>query len=204
MGNKNINIGIISASGAGLCTVLFAVFIIAGANMLSYFVCLLLSIFYLINVISNNVVINKTEKIYSQIGIAFAIIYCVLICIVYYTQITFVRLGNPSIEALSIVSYSPPKTVFFALDILGYTFLSLSTLFVAFTILKYLILKIFLIIHGIIGISGFVVPLLPYFYNSADNSSDNIGTIVLFSWCLLFIPICLLFIFYYNKRSKEI
>lgn len=204
LNRTNINVGIISAAGAGLCTVLFAIFIIIGADMCSYFICLLLSIFYLVMSVSNNSIVKDSNKMISNIAVVFAVIYCTLICIVYYTQISFVRLGNPSKEVLSIVAYFPPKTAFFAIDILGYTFLALSTLFIAFTIEKNKILKIILITHGIVGTLGFITPLLSYFYKMQENSSDNTGSIALFIWCILFIPICFLFAKYFiNKLSEK-
>ena len=203
LNRTTINVGIISAIGAGLCTALFAIFIIIGADMYSYFICLLLSIFYLVMSVSNNSIVKDSNKMISNIAVVFAVIYCTLICIVYYTQISFVRLGNPSKEALSVVAYFPPKTAFFAIDILGYTFLALSTLFIAFSIEKNKILKIILIIHGIVGTLGFITPLLPYFYEMQENSSDNTDSIALFSWCILFISICFLFAKYFINKLKE-
>ena len=77
-------------------------------------------------------------------------------------------------------------------------------MFLAFSVEKDRLLKVLLIIHGIIGVSGFIVPLLPFLYSASDNSSDNIGSIALMGWCVLFIPICVLFVRYFIRKLKSI
>lgn len=129
-----------------------------------------------------------SSKMYARLSIAFAIIYCTLVCIVYYTQLSFVRLGSPSPEALSIVAYTPPRTAFFALDILGYFFMPLSVFFLGLTMDTGLLLRKLLMSMGLWGGTCIAVPLLPFFYEQSDSSSDAVRIIALFLWSILFFP----------------
>lgn len=164
----------------------------------------------MIKVYNDNVlyaVADSEKKIYGRIAISFAIVYAVYICLVYYTQITVVRLGGMSKEILSVISYSPSGTLFFAIDMLGYTFLTLSTFSAAFIFskkgLEGLIKKL-LIIHGTFAIPTFIFPMLPIF--GASDATKNItfgGVIALLAWCALFAPICFLITKYFSDRIRK-
>jgi len=72
------------------------------------------------------------KKIWSHIGVAFSIIYAVLVSIVYFIQTTFMvplylggNVGDATLLIFNMGSFM------FALDVLGYGFMSLSTLFAA-------------------------------------------------------------------------
>lgn len=192
-----------SAIGTGISILLFGITIfIPSLTMLAYGSSIGIAICYLIMVVTNDTFVSEGNAIYSSLSKCFAIIYCTLVCIVYYTQISFVRLGAPSAEVLSIVAYSPPKTAYFALDILGYFFMSFSVFFLSFTIAGNRLLKTSLIIMGIWGMTCIVVPLLPFLYENSDSSSDNFGLVVLSLWSILFIPISVLLAKYFHKIGK--
>lgn len=79
---------------------------------------------------------SKDTKAAGLSGIAFAIIYVVLILLVYYAECTTIRLNqNLSQETLSIISYSYIGSLFFIYDLLGYGFMGLSTFFIGFIII---------------------------------------------------------------------
>jgi hypothetical protein len=192
-----------SAIGTGISVLAFGITIfIPKLTMWAYGSSIGIAICFLIMVISNDAFVSDNNRFFSNLSKSFATIYCTLICIVYYTQISFVRLGSPSAEALSIVAYSPPKTAYFALDILGYCFMSMSVLFFAFTIVGNRLLKTSMIIVGVWGITSIIVPLLPFLYENSDSSSDVFGVIVLSLWSILFIPISVLLALYFHKNSK--
>lgn len=200
-------IGYYSSLLTGICVILFAISIIFSyftkTIMFSFFVCLFLSIFYviMINALYSQAATNR--KIFGRISLSFSVIYAVYICLVYYTQLTVVRLGGLSKEVLNIISYTPPGTLFFAIDMLGYTFLALSTFVGAFMFenkgLEGLIKKLFLI-HGSLAIPTFIFPMLPIFENQNSGNNDTSGIFALLAWCILFAPICFLVANYFKIK----
>ena len=79
---------------------------------------------------------SEERKIWSHIGLVFATIYAVLISINYYVQLTFVvpRLlqGDANSVSLQPFLFVPFDSFLYSVDILGYSFMSLATLFAAF------------------------------------------------------------------------
>ena len=76
--------------------------------------------------------VSKSNKIWAQIALAYAVIYAVLVSFVYYSQLTYVIPASLRGEAEQVALLAFGFGSFmFAVDILGYTFMSLATLFVA-------------------------------------------------------------------------
>jgi hypothetical protein len=79
---------------------------------------------------------SEERKIWSHIGLVFATIYAVLISINYYVQLTFVvpRLLQGDVDSVSLQPFLfvPFDSFLYSVDILGYSFMSLATLFAAF------------------------------------------------------------------------
>jgi len=75
------------------------------------------------------------KKIWSQMGLIFAIMYSTLICMNYFVQLTFVA---PALYSGTITESVKPflfnvfNSFTYSVDLLGYSFMSLSTLFAAF------------------------------------------------------------------------
>jgi len=76
----------------------------------------------------------EDKKVRSHAGLMFATIYAVLISINYYVQLTLVvpRLMRGDIEDIRFLLFIPFDSFLYSVDILGYSFMSLSTLFAAF------------------------------------------------------------------------
>jgi hypothetical protein len=74
----------------------------------------------------------EEKKLWSHAGLAFALIYAVLVSIVYFVQTTFMvplhLQGEAQNAALLIFDMG---SFMFAIDVLGYGFMSLATLFIA-------------------------------------------------------------------------
>jgi hypothetical protein len=109
-----------------------------------------------------NAIAPETKKIFSQIGLAFAIVYTTIIPTNYYLQLFVVRLNLQSgtLEGLSILAQPNLHSIFFALETLGYGFLSLATLFVSlvFTSGKLEIwMRSLFIVSGVVGVFGVLV-----------------------------------------------
>jgi hypothetical protein len=174
-------------------TILFALSGFLDAPNASYAVCLLLPLSYVVQCVSHRHVIPAEGALFAELAVVFAAMYCACICVVYYTQLTFVRLGKPSPDALSVVQY-PPPSAFFAVDILAYTFLGISTLFVALSIedSESRALKTALFVHFVQAIVGFAIPLTPMVWGppKEDDGDDFNWMVPLYGWCLVFSICC--------------
>jgi len=200
-------VGKIGAAITGLAVLSFAVSMIFGLFTNTIFASCLSSIFIAIGfipfMVSVFAVSNNTEKrAIGFTGIAFAIIYAVIIFLVYYAECTTVRMnGSLSDEALSIISYGYIGSMFFNYDLLGYGFMGLSTFLVAFTVdvnkKSDRAFRLLLWIHGIFFLSCLILPMFPVF---SAGESNVPGTIILETWCAYFLPICILGYKYFSRK----
>lgn len=73
-----------------------------------------------------------SRKVFSLIAIAFSVVYATIIAINYYIQLFVVRLNIVSgdLDDLLLLAMPNPHSVFFALEAIGYMFLSLGMLFI--------------------------------------------------------------------------
>ena len=76
------------------------------------------------------------RRIWSHAGIMFATIYSVMICINYYVQLTLVvpHMIRGEVESIRPFLFTPFNSFIYSVDVLGYSFMSLSTLFAAFAL----------------------------------------------------------------------
>jgi hypothetical protein len=75
----------------------------------------------------------EPKKIYSRVGLAFALVYAVVILVDYYLQLTVVvpSLQAGETEGLSLLTQYDPHGLFIALETLGYSMLTVALLFAA-------------------------------------------------------------------------
>ena len=107
---------------------------------------------------------SESKKVFSLVGLSFAIIYATLISLNYFIQLTFV---NQSTFDVSIFSMTNPQSMMWVIEVLGYFFMGLATLFAAPVFGSGRIEKIIkwlFIVNGILGIGallgyGMNVPL---------------------------------------------
>ena len=71
---------------------------------------------------------SDEKKVFSLVGLSFAIIYATLISVNYFIQLTFVRQTTFDV---SIFDMTNSQSMMWVIEILGYFFLGLSTLFAA-------------------------------------------------------------------------
>lgn len=95
---------------------------------------LLLGSAFLVLVISVDLAAPPDRKAWSRSALAFATIYTALISINYYVQLTWVgpRLAEGRMAGMEPFVFVPFDSFLYAVDILGYSFMSLATLFLAF------------------------------------------------------------------------
>jgi len=99
---------------------------------------------------------SERKKIFSLVGLSFAIIYATLISTNYFIQLTFV---NQTTFDVSIFSMTNPQSMMWVIEVLGYFFMGLATLFAAPVFSSGRIEKIIkwlFIINGILGIGALI------------------------------------------------
>ena len=88
---------------------------------------------FLVLVVSIHQATTPERRVWSHVAVAFATAYATLISIVYFAQLTWVgpRLTQGQTEGLEPFLFVPFDSFLYAVDILGYSFMSASTLFAA-------------------------------------------------------------------------
>lgn len=203
---KNAGVGKIGAAITGLSILAFAASMIAALYTDAIFACCLSGMFIAIGFIPFMAAINvcnaEKQSACAVSAMCFAVVYAVLIFLVYYAECTTVRMDTDlSGEALSIISYGHLGSLFFNYDLLGYAFMALSTFLTGLNFRAAdrcgRILKRLLMIHGVFFISCLLVPMFPVF---TEGTNNLIGTLLLEIWCLYFLPICILGCKYFAEQ----
>jgi len=88
----------------------------------------LLTLSFLILMASIHSYAPEERKVFSLVGLSFAIIYATLISINYFIQLTFVR--QSTFDA-SMFEMTNPQSMMWVIEVLGYFFMGLATLFAA-------------------------------------------------------------------------
>jgi hypothetical protein len=96
------------------------------------------------------------KKLFSMLGVVFACMYGVFISFNYYLQLTLIQ--TKAVD-LALFDMSNPVSMMWVIEILGYFFMGLSTVFISFifgtSIVEKLIKAIFLF-NGLLGIGGLI------------------------------------------------
>jgi hypothetical protein len=94
---------------------------------------LLLGVSFVVLMVSIHYVAQRSARIWSHIAVAFASMYATLISIVYYVQLAFVipRLARGDADDIGLLIFEPFDSFLYAVDVFGYSLMSLSTLFAA-------------------------------------------------------------------------
>ncbi|HEY3246012.1 MAG TPA: hypothetical protein VGM03_21940 [Phycisphaerae bacterium] len=94
---------------------------------------LLLGPSFLMLLVSVNEIARPERKVWSQSAVAFATIYTALIGINYFVQLTWVgpRLAAGKTAGIEQFLFTPFDSFLYAVDILGYSFMSVATLLAA-------------------------------------------------------------------------
>lgn len=177
----------------------FAISMLLGFYMGSYFSSMFIAFSFVPMICGYAHFSEKSRKLAGYIGVAFSAMYAAIILLVYFAQITTVRLVSLTGEAAAILDFQQ-FGLLFNYDMLGYALMALSTFFAGLTVnadlktdkwLKYL-----LMIHGIFFVSCLISPMLGLF--QADSPAW-IGVAVLEFWCLYFCPISVLSFLHFSK-----
>lgn len=88
---------------------------------------------FVVTMICLHYIAAPSVKIWTALGVAFALLYCADVSMVYFTQLTVVipPLLKEEINETHVLAFHT-KSFLMAVDCLGYFFMSLSTLFASF------------------------------------------------------------------------
>ena len=88
---------------------------------------------FLVLVVSIHQLASPDRRVWSHTAVVFATAYAVLVSTVYFVQLTLVapRLARGQIQGIEVFLFVPFDSFLYAVDILGYSFMSVATLFAA-------------------------------------------------------------------------
>jgi hypothetical protein len=92
---------------------------------------LFLALSFVVMMVCVHAYVPEERQVWTHAGLAFAIIYAVLVSIVYFVQLTVVlpRVLEGEGESVGVLLFTSFDSFMYALDVLGYGVMSLSTLF---------------------------------------------------------------------------
>ncbi len=183
---------------------LFAVCMLIPFDFGSYFVCMFLSIGYVMMAAGFSCESDAKHRVAAKVGMAFAVIYATLVLLVYFAQTTTVRLDAMTDQAIRLLDYSRGGLMF-SYDLLGYGMMALSTFFLGLTICGHnpvdRWLKRLMIIHGIFFFGCFIMPMTGAFSSMEGGETNICGVIALECWCAYFLPIGILAFAHFRSDS---
>ena len=183
----------------------FAVCMLIDFNFGSYFICMILPIGFIMMTTGFYNESESSKKVAAMNGVIFAAVYAVLIVIVYFAQITTVRLESLTEQAAQILDYRKGGLTF-NYDLLGYGFMALSTFFTGLTIEAKLkadkVLKWLMLMHGIFFLVCLIMPITGVLRQTADADAGKGGVIALECWCAYFIPIGVLSYIHFGDKHR--
>lgn len=199
----NKTLGIVSASVVTVATVGFALGMLLGNLPACYLTSLFIAWGYVLLVCSFASFSAPDRKAAAYAGIAFAVVYALFVCAVYFAQLTTVASGNAPTEVLFVLSYQNPGSLMFNFDLFGYAMMGLSTFFAGLALVpankpdKWL--RALLMIHGVFFVTCIVMPILGIFNKSIGGGSSGAGTIALLGWCAYFTPVGILSVLHFRR-----
>lgn len=131
------------------------------------------------------------KKVWSQLGLSFAVIYAVMCSLTYYIQLTFVANNYlPVAQEAALPFAFIPGTPLFAQDMLGYAFMTAATLAAAPVFAGGKLenwIKWLFIFHAILFLPAIVIPAIPMPVNETGTGvGDLIGRYANMVWCVYF------------------
>lgn len=198
----NKKIGIVSSAVNCIAIIFFAVSMLFYCNFGSYFASLFIALSFVPMMCSYASDADKENKSAGYISIAFASIYATIVALVYFAQLTTVRLNILTPQAIDLLDFQQCGLMF-NYDLLGYGLMSLATFFAGLTIMPQTktdkLLKNLLMIHGLFFVTCLIMPMLGIF---KSGSPAWIGVVILEFWCIYFSVVSILsFIHFVRNKS---
>jgi hypothetical protein len=148
---------------------------------------------------------RESLRIFGLLALVAAVIYAPLCISNYFLQLSIVAF-NPlhlSGEVLQAIEFKPGSLAF-ALDMLGYGFLCLTTLAAGFALVKARdrALRALCFFHGALAVPTFAAPIMSGIFLSTSGQANDIGSYILLFWCIVFVPIALLFMRHFRDGQE--
>jgi hypothetical protein len=210
--NHSFVIGRVAAQAIAIATIVFAISLIweminlsEFAKNLGYVASIFLAISVVIMMACFYDVTSEKIKIFGLLALVSSIIYAPFCIGTYFLQLSAVALNplNLSSEVIKAINFKPGSPIF-ALDMLGYCFLCLSTLAAGFALteLKDKVLRALCFFHGALVVPTIAAPIISGLFLTASGETDFTGHYVLLFWCIIFVPIGLLFMRYFREGQR--
>jgi len=169
------------------------------SSFLALSVVIMMACFYVIS--------RGKTKIFGLLALVASIIYAPLCIGTYFLQLSIVEL-NPlelSSGVLEAITFKPGSPIF-AVDMLGYFFLCLSTLAAGFALIEARdkILRVLCFFHGALAVPTIAAPIISGLFLTTSGETDFTGHYVLLFWSAVFVPIALLFMRYFKERQTPL
>lgn len=198
----NRKIGMYGSAINLLSVIGFAISMLLGFNEGSYFSSMFIAFSFAMMMCGYAFFSEKKYKLAGYIGMMFAAVYVAIILLVYFAQLTTVRMGELTEQAEIILDFQK-MGLMFNYDLLGYALMALATFFAGLTVNADMktdkCLKYILMLHGIFFVSCLIVPMLGLF--KAD-SPKWVGVALLEIWCLYFCPISVLSFLHFSMCKE--
>jgi len=205
-------VGRVAALLVGVETIVFALSLIwelivptEFATNLGYVASLLIAVSVVIMMACFSDVTRARYKIFGTLALVASVIYAPFCMGIYFLQLSIVS-SNPlglTSQVLEAIAFKPGSPAF-ALDMLGYTFLCLSTLAAGFALVdaKDKALRTLCFVHGALVVPTIVSPLMSSLFLSTSGETDATGPFVLLLWCIIFVPIAMLFKRFFSRGQR--
>ncbi len=198
----NKKIGVYGSVVNFIAVICFALSMLFGFDYGSYFSSMFIAFSFVLMMCGYANFADKEAKLAGYVSVAFSVIYTVIILLVYFAQLTTVRLNELTQQAAVLLDFQQCGLMF-NYDLLGYAAMSVATFFAGLTITPITKadrwLKNLLMIHGVFFISCLIAPILGLF---KANSPAWVGVAVLEFWCLYFLPISTLSFLHFSNCKR--
>jgi hypothetical protein len=186
-------LGFWSAATATLLVAIAGITATASIQPFATVVGFLLTLSFLVVIACIHSHASEERKIFSLVGLSFAIIYATLISVNYFIQLTFVR---QTTFDFSVFDMTNNQSMMWVIEVLGYFFMGLSTLFTAAVFgsgkVESLVKWLF-VANGILGI------LTPIAYALSLPIEILLGGLII--WDIL-MPISTALLAYFFRRAQ--
>jgi hypothetical protein len=183
--------------------ILLVIDFLVPTSLYSFAVCLVAAPLFVAMMASIYERAAPARRIWGLLGLAFAIVYAVLVGITYYLQLAVVGADGTglSAEAARLLAFAPGSATF-AIDMLGYAFMTLATLAAAPVFagvgLERVIRRWF-VVHGLLVVPTVLAPLM---MPAPSGEPDRIGNLILVGWTLVFVPMAVLVALHFRRRLQ--
>ena len=188
----NKKIGMYGSAVNFISVLCFALSMLFGFDYGSYFASIFIAFSFVLMMCGYAYFSEKEVKLSGYVSVAFAAIYTAIILLVYFAQLTTVRLNDLTQQATALLDFQQCGLLF-NYDLLGYAVMSFAAFFAGLAVNQQTkadrFLKYLLMVHGVFFISCLFFPMLGVF--EADSPAW-IGVAVLEFWCIYFCPIGIL------------